>query len=194
MGKTTRLCVLVVSLLSVLGGLASSAAAVHWHNSGSTTFTGSGAAGTLSVTGITVSCSTAHATGTVPVTTTGTVFRSNGTVSFTGCTVAGSPWTLDCSYVMTGTAQDGVGMGSIITGTTDITCDSYSSNVKLCHAGGTINGSYSNTVPAAATLNTGGSVIYRGANCPVGDGDLAHLSPKTSNSTSANPPTITRTA
>jgi hypothetical protein len=192
MSKVTRFGIFVVSLLSLCGALGLSAQAVTWQNTGATSFTASGAPGTVTATGSSLSCGTVHVTGTVPATTTGTVFRSSGTMSFTGCTMAGSPTTADCSYTLTGTAQVGVGMGSTITGTTDVTCDNYISGTKLCHAEGTAHGLYSNTQPAFVVATTTDSVTYTGANCPVGSNDRVHLAGRTQTSTSANPPTITR--
>lgn len=194
MSKAIRLRVFIVSLLSVLGALTSSAGAITWHNSGATTFTGTGNGATFETTGLQLSCTGSDVTGTVPATTSGALFRSSGTLTFTGCTAAGSPATSECSYTLTGTMQDGTGMGSVITGFMDVTCNTYISNTPFCHTAGTVSGSYSNTVPAAVTSSTGGSLIVRGANCVGGTGDLIHLSPRTITSKSTNPPTITRTA
>jgi hypothetical protein len=197
MSKLSRLAVLVVGLMSLFGVLSSSAGAVTWDNSGSTAFTATSGAGTLSATGASLSCSGATASGTAPDSTVGVIYSVSGTATFDGCRLSNIVTTVDCGYTLTGATQDGAGMGSTITGTVDVTCDIAQFNTKLCHIEGSLPGSYVNNTPGVLNIgtNASGLTLTNGpaGSCPLGNGDTGHLTALTFVVTSAGSPTITRT-
>jgi hypothetical protein len=192
----------VAALMSLFAVMSSTAGAVTWHNTGNTAFTATGGAGTLSSTGVALQCSGSSATGTAPATTVGLTLAVSGTVTFSGCLLSGQNVGGDCGYTLTGTSQS----GSVTSGTVDATCGVFLANIKICHIAGTVSGSYTNPVsPSTAgklATTTGGTLrTSNGAsNCPLGNGDLAHLSPLNfsvsagTGGTGTLGPIITRTA
>jgi hypothetical protein len=197
MTTMNRLAVLAVGMLSLCGGLASSAGAVTWDNSGSTTVTATAGAVTLSSTGTTLSCAGSTATATAPNNVVGPVYASSGTATFNGCLLSGIATGVDCGFTQTATSQDGTGMGSRVTGSIDITCGVYQFGTKICHLEGTASGGtgYVNNTPGV--LN-GPTTILRLTNgssgtCPMGSNDNGDVTPQVYTVTSANSPTITRT-
>jgi hypothetical protein len=192
MSKIARFAVLVASLMSLFAVMSSTAGAVTWHNSGSTAFTATAGAGTLSSTGASLGCVSATGTGTAPTLTVGNVYSVSGTATFNTCTLSGIATGVDCGYTLTGSSQtSGVTSGSV-----DVTCGVYQFGTKLCHIAGSTAGTYTNststlTIAASSTLTTTNGPT---GTCPLGNGDkgsLTHLSFKV---TSASPPVITRTA
>ena len=197
MSRMTRLAVLALGLVSVLGTLSASAGAVTWDNSGGTAFTATAGAGTLSSTGASLGCLSATGTGTAPVSTVGAFYSVSGTATFNSCVLSGITTSVACGYTLTGTAQDGTGMGSVITGSVDVTCDVTQFSTKLCHIEGSTSGTYTNNVPGVLTIATSNTLTLTNGGagtCPLGNGDKGHLTHLTFTTTSANPPTITRTA
>jgi len=195
MSRIMRFAVLVASLMSLFAVMSSTAGAVTWHNSGSTTFTATAGAGTLSSTGASLACTSASGTGTAPASTVGVTYSVSGTATFSGCTLSGISTGVDCGYTLTGTSQS----GSVTSGTVDVTCGVYQFGTKLCHIGGSVSGTYTNPVSGVGVLNlaTGGNLILSNGptgTCPLGNGDRGHLSALAFRTTSANPPIITRTA
>jgi hypothetical protein len=165
---------------------------------GATTFTATAGAGTLSSTGASLGCQTADATGDAPITTVNNVYSVHGTVTFTTCVLSGISTHVDCSYTLTGAALDGGNvMGSVVTGNVDVTCDVSQFGTKLCHIEGSTPGTYTNSTPGVLTVATSNTLTTTNGpvgSCPLGNGDKGHLTNLTFTTTSANPPTITRTA
>jgi len=206
MSRTMRTIVLATALISVLTGMAASADAVTWHNSGDTSITATGGPGTLSSTGVTASCPSESGSGSAnPTPAVGAVWTAAvGTISFNNCLLAGISTDVECSYALTAQSQT----GSTVSGTLDITCGVYQFNTKICHAGGTVQGTYFNPVPpstfARVTSITGGNVTIGNGptgSCPLGNGDRLHISETTITATNATGgpaphlgPIITRTA
>lgn len=193
MSRIMRFAVLVASLMSLFAVMSSAASAVTWDNSGSTAFTATSGAGTLSSTGASLSCTDATGTGTAPATTVGLTYSVSGVATFNGCRMSNIATTVSCDYTLTGTSQS----GGVTSGSVDVTCGVSQFGVKLCHIGGSVSGTYTNPgVVGVLNLATGGSLILSNGptgTCPLGNGDVGHLTPLTFNTTSANPPVITRT-
>jgi hypothetical protein len=193
-----RLTVLAVGVLSLSGALASGAGAVTWHNSGGTTYSATAGPVTLSSTGLALGCTSSTATGTAPASLVGAVYASGGTAIFSGCSLAGQSFGVDCAYTQTAAAQDGTGMGSRVTGSIDITCGIYLANTKLCHLEGSASGGtgYLNNSPGVLNgptttlrLTSAGT-----GSCPLGNNDNGDVTPQVYTVESANSPTLTRTA
>jgi len=183
MSKITRLAVLVVGLMSLFGIMSASAGAVTWDNSGSTTFHATAGTGTLSSTGVTLSCTGATATGDAPTgSTVANVYDVRGTATFTGCLLSGISTGVHCGFTLTGTTQPTTAVTT--TGDVDVTCDVTQFNTKICHISGSDHFIYTNPVAGVATLTltTGGNLRTSNpptGTCPLGNGDLAHLSETT---------------
>lgn len=195
MGKLARFVVLVTALMSLVGVASSTAGAVTWDNSGSTTFTATAGASTLSSTSAALSCTGATATGTAPNNVVGLTYSVSGTATFSGCSLGGISTGVDCGYTFTGTSQT----SSVTSGSFDLTCGVYQFGAKICHIGGSMPGSYTNPVGGVGviTIPTNALVFVRDATavrCPLGNGDRGHSSHMTFRTTSATPPVITRTA
>ncbi len=197
MSHARRLTIFAIGMLSLLGGAAATAGAVTWHNTGSTAFTATSGAQTLGSTTTSLNCLGATATGDVPVgSTVNTVLRASGTVTYSGCSIAGINTGVDCSYTLTASTQS----GSQVTGDVDLTCGWYQFGTRICHAAGSVHAIYTNPVAGVGTLTltTGGNLIAlspgTGFTCPLGNGDRTHVAETTFRTTSANPPIITRTA
>ncbi len=196
MRRTTRLTVLVVGLLSLLGAVSATAGAVTWHNSGSTNFTATTGASTFSSTSAALNCTGGAMTGDAPTgATVAVTYIERGTSTFSGCSLSGIATGVDCAYTLTGTTQPSAG---VTTGDIDTTCGVYQFNTKVCHIEGTVHfvqTTASGTV--TLTLTTGGNLVATNAptgTCPLGHGDRMHVTDMTERTTSANPPIITRTA
>jgi len=197
MSKITRLAVLVVGLMSLFGIMSATAGAVTWHNTGSTNFTATAGNGTLSSTGVTLTCTGSDASGDAPTgSTVANIYTVRGTATFTGCLLSNIPTHVHCGYTLTGSTQPSAG---VTTGDVDVTCDVSQFGTKICHIAGSDHGIYTNPVSGVGslTLTTGGNLRTSNpptGTCPLGNGDLAHLSETTFRTTSASPPVITRTA
>jgi hypothetical protein len=89
MSRIARFAVLATALLSSFAVMSSPAAALSWDNSGSTTFTATGGAGTLSVGSNNLACSGSTETGTAPASTAGAAYSITGQAFFAPCTIIG---------------------------------------------------------------------------------------------------------
>ncbi len=196
MSTLARLAILLVSMLSLFGGAPTTTGAITWHNTGSTAFTATAGANTLTSTFTPWSCGGATMTGDSPTgSTSSAIYSIRGTMSFSSCSLSGIATGVDCAYTFTGATQT----GSQVTGDVDMTCGWYQFNTKICHVAGNVHAIYTNPVAGVGTLTltTGGKLVMSNpasGTCPLGNGDLAHLSELTIRTTSANPPVITRTA
>jgi hypothetical protein len=196
MSRFMRAAVLVTGLMSLFGVMSATAGAVTWHNTGSTAFTVTAGARTLSSTGANFTCTGATATGDAPTgSAVGVTYTVRGTLTYNGCSLSGITTAIECGYAFTGTSQS----GSVTSGALDVTCSWYQFGSKLCHEGGSVTATYTNPVSGVGTLTlvTGGNLIVTNGptgSCPLGNGDRAHLSELTFRTTSASPPVITRTA
>ena len=198
MSRIARIVVLVTALTSLFAVMSSTASAVTWTNTGSTTIHATGGPGTLSVGANSLACATSTATGTVPMDFTGTVLSVTGTITFDSCVLAGQNTYVHCGFTLTGQAFDEPGT---TTGTADVTCVARlnSTNTPLCHIEGTTPGQYINpsgTNPGRVTLLTSGLGLTvtnaSGSSCLLGTG-AGHLSEQTLTLTSvAGSPIITR--
>jgi hypothetical protein len=146
MNGIARFAVLVAALASLFAVLSSTAGAVTWDNSGSTSFTATGGPGTLAVTGSggtnNLTCLNSTAVGTAPADLTGPTYLITGTVVFGGpCKITGVNSYVDCSYTLTG-ASSSWGMTS---GPLDVTCRAgFVGAAAICHISGTAYAEYYN--------------------------------------------------
>jgi hypothetical protein len=192
MTRSTRLVVLAIGLVSLLGILSSSAGAVTWHNTGATAFTATAGPGTLTGTGAPLQCTGATTADTVPALTVGTVLTISGTATFTGCTL-GTTATVSCKKKWTFFNSGPLSVG------VDVSCDIYQFGTKICGVAGSVSGIYTNptgATPGKLALNTGGSLTLSNGTsgtCPLGPGEASHLSALTFNVSSGSSPIITRT-
>jgi len=195
MRRLTRLAVLMVGLLSLSALASTTANAVTWHNSGDTAFTATAGPPSYSVTGASLSCTSATLSGTAPTTTVGLTYTVSATGSYNGCSFAGTSMSIECSYKFTGTALH----GSTATGSTDVTCGFYSFNAKICHVAGARPSTYENpsgSAPGVLTLSTSNLIISNGASsCMFGNNDVIEFSPQIYTVTSGTGgPVLARTA
>ena len=192
MTKITRIVVLATALMSLFAAATSTAGAVTWHNTGDTAFTGTGGAGTLSSTGVSLTCSSADGTGTTgPTPFVGATWTgATGTVTFTGCRLAGITTSVTCTGSLTGTTWI-AGPPSVTSGSGDTTCNVTQGGIKICHIEGTAPGTYTNpsggtngksTVLASTTLKTTNPAS---GTCPLGNGDSASITSATATITAA---------
>jgi hypothetical protein len=203
MSRFARLAVLAASLLSLFAVLSSTAGAVTWHNTGDTHFAATGGAGTLSSTAVTLGCTgsdvTGRVTGAEPFV--GATLSVDATIGFTGCTLSGQSFGVECGVTFTGTSWT-AGAPAVTSGAVDVTCGFYLSGTKLCHLEGQIPAHYVNASGTAAgrlTVTTGALTTTNGSvsSCPMGNGDSAHLTPLTFgvvDTVQPLGPVITRTA
>jgi hypothetical protein len=192
MTKFMRMCLLVASLMSLLGVMSSSAGAVTWVNDGGHDFTATGGPGTFSGGGLSLSCPGLAATGTVATSPfVGALWSAaSGTARYTGCTFSGIPTGFHCNYRLTVVAQT----LPVTSGHLDVTCDITQGATKICHIHGATPVHYVN--PPDARLILTHSNTLRTTNgtgsCLLGNGTTMTLSQQTWTLTSANPPIITR--
>jgi hypothetical protein len=176
MGKLARVATLATSLLAAAGVASAAAEAVTWHNVGSTAFTATGGATTLSSTGTSILCSGSTTSGTLPTITTTFAVTISLTTTYTGCTLGGIPTTLDCGETFTGTSQT----NGKTTGALDLTCSAYQFATKICHfSGARGNAAYFNAgnLSGFFSLDTGGNIFTSNGTsgvCPLGNGDHLH--------------------
>jgi hypothetical protein len=212
MSRIARFAVLVAALMSLFAVMSSAAGAVTWHNTGDTAFTASNAnAGTLSVTGVNLTCTGASATGTSPAgSTVGTTFTgATGTATFNGCSLSGLPTAVSCSYSLTTSAAATSGTPSVFHGNADALCSVTQFGTEICKVEGLTSGSYTNPVSASSTagrLTLNHSSTLRttngsGGSCILGVGEPATLTAQTFTVTAGTGgptphlgPFITRTA
>jgi hypothetical protein len=195
MSKIMRVCVLVVSLMSLFGAMSSSAGAVTWSNDGGSTFVAAGGPGTLSGGALSLLCLSSDLTGTVGTNPhAGTIWKAaSGTLRFTNCNISGVPTNAHCTYTLTATGQS---VSSVTNGDVDLTCDlTQDPATKVCHIHGSTPGHYINPPDARLILTESSSLRTTSVppgNCPLGNGGATTLSPQTFTITSAIPPILTR--
>lgn len=203
MSRIARFAVLVVALTSLFAVMSSTAGAVTWHNSGDSTFTATTGPGTLSSTSAGLACPSGTATGTVAATPAvvpvGNWSAVTGTVTWTNCTLGVGGYSVDCAYTLTASTWT-AGSPATTGGTADVTCGVYLATSKFCHISGSVTGTYSNpvgTTKGSLAIATGGSLVLANGpagTCPLGNGDVGHLSASTFTVTSGTGgPVITRT-
>ena len=181
MSSISRVAVLTAALISALGASASSAGAVTWSSDGDTTFTASGSPSTMSITSLAgVACTGADMTGTMNASSAAAVWNAaHGTLTFTGCAIAGIATPTHCTYDLT--ALSGVVSGAS-TVALDMTCSAYEFNTKICDIAGRLTGTYTN--PSATTAGriatTTGGHLRTSAGCISGlANEPVHASPMT---------------
>ncbi|WP_445150612.1 hypothetical protein [Baekduia sp. Peel2402] len=199
MSRISRLVVLVTSVAALVGAMAGTASAVTWDVTGPGVFHATAGAVTLSSTGGNFVCPSSTATGTYPTgSIVSPVYNVTGTLTVSGCLLAGQSTELTCGYNLTATTQPIV--TAVTTGTLDLTCGvTLSSNgLKLCHIEGSTHAIYRKNVSPTLdtlTLTTTSTLRTTGSNCLLlGSNDLAHLSETTYTFTSPGGPHIVRTA
>jgi hypothetical protein len=172
MSRIARFAVLVTALASLFAVLSSTAGAVTWDNSGSTAFTATGGAGTLTVTASgggsnNLSCLNSTATGSAPADITGATYLVTGTVIFGGdCKLSGVNSFVDCNYTLTGLTFS----SPVTTGSADVTCRAgFTGAAPICHIAGSTPGSYTNataTTFGKLTLSSSASLTVTGETGP----------------------------
>jgi hypothetical protein len=198
MSRIVRLGVLGCALLSLLAFASGTAGAVTWHNSGTTSYTATGGATTLGVTGTNLICTGSQFTGMVGTSpfVGPTWIAATGTGQFTGCVVGGIPATTSCTYTVTATSWT-AGPPAVMSGGADITCTSFIFGTLNCITQGTTPGTYTNPTGATAghgVAPTSSSLRISGPNCMLGINDSASISTTPLTITSAVGPIIVRTA
>jgi hypothetical protein len=198
MSRIARFAVLVAALASLFAVMSSSAGAVTWTNTGTSTVHATGVGGTLHVGVNHLVCTGATANGTTSPSG-GTTFDVTGTVTFTPCVLAGQNTFVSCSYTLTALSHTGGVFGGTTAGNADVTCDAKleaSPQPGLCHISGATAGSYVN--PAAAggqgrlTLNTTSTLVvsnFGSTACPLGTG-AGTLTEQSLFTTTANTPIL----
>lgn len=201
MSRTIRLSVALASLLSALAITASAADAVTWHNTGSTAFTATAGATTISLGGTNLACSSAIVTGTAGTSFVGPAWAAaTGKATYSPCNLAGISVTATCTYTITANSW----AAGVTSGNADVTCLSEvnPSGSIICVTHGPTAGTFTNpsgSTPARGTLTASSTVrVTNGASsCPLGTG-LATLSEGTYTVTNGTPttlgPVISRTA
>jgi hypothetical protein len=180
MRRIAHASVLVFAVLSLLSVASSTATAVTWHNSGSTTYTATGGGTTLSnPTNVNLICTSSTFTGTATSGTfSGSIYpAASGTGAFNGCTVLGVSATTHCTFQMTAVSWT-AGPPSVTSGSADVLCTSFVSGSLNCITEGSTAVSYTNpsgatkgngTAPTSSTLKmtNGASACMLGNNIPV---------------------------
>jgi hypothetical protein len=195
MSKIFRVAALTVALFAVA---ASSASAVTWHNSGATSFTGTGTATQFDFGGQVLPCTGPAVTGTAgsgPFS--GATWTNAATlnVSYSHCTQAGVPFNVQCSLSDSFTTQT----GAVTSGSASASCDFNLFTTKVCGATATIPTTYTNpsgSTPGAFTLSQATLTLSNGpqGTCPFGNGPAGTFTHQTITlSSAAGSPVITRT-
>ena len=174
MSRIARLAACVAALMSLFAALSSTAGAVTWHNTGSTSYTATGGPITISRGSVSLSCSGSTATGTYPG---GSIVAPDvtyiQTVYYSPCTLSGQNAALHCVLGRTGYAFM-VGIQILLL---NRFCETVlvATGTKLCVMKGTSNGSYTN--PSGATHGrftdnaTAALTVTNSVNpCPLGTG------------------------
>jgi hypothetical protein len=202
MSGFARFAIAITGLMSFFGVMTSTASAVTWHNTGSTSFTATAGPNTFTFGSSTLSCAGGQVTGTVPGgSTVGAVYSVSGTAIDSGCTFAGQTMYVHCNFTLTAFSQS----GSVTAGNTVETCvlKLTASNQALCVLTGPVSGTYTNPIgatPGRATLFASNTLTVSnppgGGSCPAGTGP-ASVTHKTGTVSSGTPtpfgPIITRT-
>jgi hypothetical protein len=139
MSKILRVAVLTAALLAAL---TSTAGAVTWHNSGNTAFSASGPPTTLHFGAVHIPCTQTAVTGTASATPfVGTSWTGiSTTATYSDCTLAGSPLSVECTGSETLTGQT----GGVSTGSLSSACNIYLANTVICTMNGTTGNTYTN--------------------------------------------------
>lgn len=193
MSRTSRLVVLVTSVAAVVSAMAGTAGAVTWHVSGSGAFHATGVGATFSATNSNLACPGPTATGTYVTGTiaSGIYIGIAGTITYSGCSIAGQGFEFSCGYRVTGTTQPAA---TVVTGTADVTCGMYLVSTKICHIAGSPHAIYTKGASVDTLTLTTSTLNVRGP-CFFGPNDVMHLSEQTLTVTSAGGgPHIVRTA
>jgi hypothetical protein len=195
MSKLIRVAALAAALFAVA---ASSASAVTWHNSGATSFTGTGTATQFDFGGAVLPCTGPAVMGTAgsgPFS--GATWTNAATLnaSYSHCTLAGTPWNVQCALSDSFTGQT----GAITSGSASASCDINILTTKACGATATIPTTYTNpsgSTPGAFTLGQATLTLSNGpqGSCPFGNGAVGTFTHQTVTlSSAAGSPVITRT-
>jgi hypothetical protein len=203
MSRIIRVVVLATALISAMAALTSSAGAVTWHNSGSTSFTATAGPGSLNVTGaLGLSCTSSTATGVAGTISTAATWKAvHGTVLFNGCLSGGVPSPTSCTYDLTALSWTGP-TPAVTTTVADVDCAVFQFNAKVCNIAGQVHSTYTNPhgTPGRLSLFHPGA-LRTGASCVAGIGgpnEPATLTSQTFTVTTGSPstsgPIITRTA
>jgi hypothetical protein len=155
MSKFSRIVVLVTALASLFAVMSSTAGATTFTNTNAsgTSFHAIGGAGTLAVTrhpgvGSNLTCTASTGTGSIPF---GTFTSVSGTVNFNPCSLAGTPSTVACSFVLTPTVFN-AGSPAVTNGTAAVNCTASVGGVALCKINGNTPGHYINPGAAAGKV------------------------------------------
>ncbi|WP_445150272.1 hypothetical protein [Baekduia sp. Peel2402] len=199
MSRISRLVVLVTSVAAVVSAMAGTAGAVTWHVGGTGSFTATAAPVTLSSTGSNFTCPASSATGTYAAGSfVGAVYSGiSGSITWTGCFLAGQNVEMTCGFRLTATNQPTV--TTVTTGNLDLTCGVTLAvpGTKLCHIEGSPHAIYTDNAAITDTLTiTTSQLRTTGPSCLFGSNDIAHLShfAFTVTSNSGRGPHIVRTA
>jgi hypothetical protein len=184
MSRIARLVVLGTALTSLFAVMSSTAGAVTWTNTGSTTIHATGVGFTISVGANNLTCTGTTLTGIAATDFTGTVYSIPATMTYSPCTLAGQATYYHCGLTLTGATFS----SGVTTGAADATCVSRltASNTPLCHIAGStpyhyINPTAATSTPGRFTLTTSSSLTVSnssGASCLLGTG-TAELSEQT---------------
>jgi hypothetical protein len=179
----SRITALVIGLLAIFAGATGSASATSWHNTGGTTFTGTGVAFTMTANGVSLTCTGQSWTGTAPASSAGPTYAVTGDATFTGCRWGGTNYGWTCNYTFTGTRWTAP---NTTNGVLAIRC----SFLAGCTLSGTVAGvTYANGTPAVLNLPANNTLGVGGSGCILGVG-AASMTAWRITTTSANPPVI----
>lgn len=195
MSRIMRVAALTAMLLAAL---ASTAGAVTWENSGDTAFTATGPATTFHLNGgsVHLPCTAAAVSGTAgtgPVTGATWANAASLNVSYSHCTLAGSPYNIQCSATESFDSQT----GGVSAGTLATTCDVNVFSTKVCGISATIPNTYTNPsggTPGRFTVSQTALTLSNGpvGTCPFGTtGTITHQTWTVNSGTGG--PVITRT-
>ncbi len=164
-----RMCVLVLSLMSLFGAVSSSAGAVTWTNTGDTAFTATSGGSSFKVTNTELACTGADATGTMAASPFSGVIWSaaSGTMTFTGCKLNNINTGIHCGYTFTTVAWV-AGPPAVASGNLDATCSVYQGGATVCKIEGIRPGHYVNPSGTTGLLILTHSTALRTTNGPVG--------------------------
>jgi hypothetical protein len=132
MSRIIRVVVLATALISALTTMSSPAGAVTWHNSGSTAFTATSGAFSVSVTGtVGISCTGATMTGVTAASNfVGATWKAEHFTEVpSGCVSGGVATQIHCTVDVTATGQPSTG---VTTGVEDFVCNEYQFNTLIC--------------------------------------------------------------
>jgi hypothetical protein len=205
MSRITRVAVLATALMSLFGVLSSTAGAVVWHNNNDTAFTATAGASTFTVTGVSLTCGGANATGTAPAGSfTGATYTAMTlNANYTGCKLSGLDTAVSCGLTFTTSAVE---ISNTFDGSIHVNCGLTQFGTEICRIEGITSGSYKNPdggiLPTNGRLNFSHSNTLRttngtGAMCIMAPGEpltlTAHQFVITGGGLTRKGPTIVRT-